>query len=212
MIQWRTAILAALGGGLIAGGAAAQGLTDSSLYRQAEYQQTGAATVVPFNAGKNYFFTSLADVASASDFDMNGMTITVPTSPSTMYTMNGPSGVSPFISYQYQTPYMTLGQLNSAFPAGTYTQTAVNTGTGGTVSVNLDYDGVDHYPNSPQLTAASWNALQGANPAKALTLSWLPFEVDLATNAQLIFFNVYDLSTGGNDVFSQAFSSPRQPV
>jgi hypothetical protein len=124
-----------------------------------------------------------------------------------MYTMTGPSGVSPFINYQYQTGHQTLAQLNSNFPVGTYTQTPVNSGTGGHVSVNLIYSGTDYYPNVPQLTAASWNALQGANPAASLTLHWLPAVQNPATNTFPIFFNVYDLSTGGNDVFSDSFGS-----
>jgi hypothetical protein len=189
-----------------AAGAQAQGLTDSSLYRQSENQQTGPSTVVPFNGGTNYFFTSLADVSSVTAFDVNGMTVTVPTSPSTVYTMNGPSGVSPFINYQYETGYLTFSQLNSMFPAGTYTQTAVNSGTGGRVSADLVYNGTDYYPSVPQLTAASYNALQGANPAASLTMHWLPAVQNPATSAFYIFFNVYDRSTD-NDVFSTSFLS-----
>jgi PEP-CTERM motif-containing protein len=203
-------VLAGLAGAALtvgAAGARAQGLTDSSLYRSDENQQTGPTTVVPFNSGTNYFFVSLADVGSATDFDVNGVTVTVPTSPSTVYTMDGPSGASPFINYTYQSGYSTLAQLNSIFPAGTYTQTAVNTGTRGQVSVNLTYGGVDYYPNVPQLTAASYNALQGANPAEAIGVNWLPAVQNPATNAFYIFFNVYDLSTGGNDVFSDSFLS-----
>jgi len=184
-LRLRMVVLAVLAGTAGAVGAQAQGLTDSSLYRQSENQQTGPFTVVPFNGGTNYFFTSLADVASVTDFDVNGVTATVPTSPSTMYTMSGPTGVSPFINYQYQTGYLTLAQLNSSFPAGTYTQTAVNSSTGGQVSVNLIYSGTDYYPDVPQLTAASWNALQGANPAAALNLHWLPAVQNPATNAFL---------------------------
>ena len=201
-------VLAGLAGAALivgAAGAQAQGLTNSSLYRQNENQQIGPSTVVPFGGGTNYFFTSLADVASATDFDANGMTVTVPTNPSTVYTMDGPSGVSPFINYTYQSGYMTFAQLNSIFPTGTYTQTAVNTGTGGQVSVNLTYSGTDYYPNLPQLTAASYNALQGANPAAATTLHWLPAVQNPATNSFFIFFNVYDLTTSGNDVFSDSF-------
>jgi hypothetical protein len=206
----RMVVLAGLAGAALsvgAAGARAQGLTDSSLYRENENQQTGPSTVIPFNGGVNYFFASLADVSSATDFDVNGMTVTVPTSPSTVYTMDGPSGASPFINYQYESGYLTLAQLNSIFPAGTYTQTAVNTGTGGQVSVNLTYSGVDYYPNAPQLTPTSYNALQGANAREATTLQWLPAVQNPATNAFYGFLNVYDLTTGGNDVFSASFLS-----
>jgi hypothetical protein len=203
----RTVVLAGFASAVLAVAAHAQGLTDSSLYRQSENQQTGPSTVVPFNGGTNYFFTSLADVSNATDFDVNGMSVAVPTIPGTMYTMTGPTGVSPFINYQYQTGYMTLAQLNASFPAGTYAQTAVNSSTGGRVSVNLTYNGTDYFPNVPQLTAASWNALQGANPAASLALHWLPAVQNPATNTFLMFFNVYDLTTGGNDVFSDSFSS-----
>lgn len=195
------ALLAATPGGR------AQGLTDSSLYRSAEYQQTGPTTVVPYNGGTNYFFSTIGDVTSATTFDPNGMSITVPTSPSTKYTMPGPSGASPFINYSYESGFQTLAGLNTLFPTGTYTQTATNTGTGGQVSVNLTYNGTDYYSAAPQLTAASYNSLQHANPSQAITLNWAKFNPAGAINTALIFLNIYDLSTGGNDVFSDEFQS-----
>jgi hypothetical protein len=150
----REALLCSIG--LVALGAspASAGLTDFSLYWSAEYQQTGPTTVVPFNSGTNYFFTSLADVNSAADYDVNGLTVTVPTSPTTQYTMNGPSGSSPFIQYVYQSSYMTQSQLNSNFPSGDYVLNAVNTGTGATAQVTMSYDGASFFSAPPALTAA----------------------------------------------------------
>jgi hypothetical protein len=139
----RQGLLCAIGIAALGASPASAGLTDFSLYWSAEYEQTGPMTVVPFNSGTNYFFSSLADVNSATDYDVNGLTVTVPTSPTTQYTMNGPSGSSPFIEYLYDTGYMTPSQLNSNFPSGDYVLNAVNTGTGANAQVTLGYDGFD---------------------------------------------------------------------
>jgi PEP-CTERM motif len=199
----REALLCSIG--LVALGAspASAGLTDFSLYWSAEYQQTGPTTVVPFNSGTNYFFTSLADVNSAADYDVNGLTVTVPTSPTTQYTMNGPSGSSPFIEYVYQSSYMTQSQLNSNFPSGDYVLNAVNTGTGATAQVTMSYDGASFFSAPPALTAASYDGLAGMNASQPYDLVYSPF-VPTGGNYARIFLNITDLSTNAV-VFSDTF-------
>jgi PEP-CTERM motif len=191
--------------GLMALGAspASAGLTDFSLYWSAEYEQTGPTTVVPFNFGTNYFFNSLADVNSATDYDVNGLTVTVPTSPTTQYTMNGPSGSSPFIEYLYETGYMTSSQLNSNFPSGDYVLNAVNTGTGASAQVTLGYDGTSFFSAPPALTAASYDGLSGMNARQPYDFVYSPF-VPTGGNYARIFLTITDLATD-NVVFSDTF-------
>ncbi len=191
--------------GLVAtAGSVSAGLTDFSLYWSAEYQQTGATTVVPFNSGTNYFFTSFADVASASDYDVNGLSVTVPTSPTTtQYTMTGPSGSSPFIEYMYQSGYMTALQLSSNFPSGDYVLNAVNTGTGASAQVTLSYDGTNYFSAAPQLTAASYDGLAGMSAYQPYDFVFSPF-TPTGGNYARIFFTITDLATD-TVVFSDTF-------
>jgi hypothetical protein len=182
---------------------ASAGITDFSLYRSAEYQQTGSNTVIPYNSGTNYFFTSLADVASNTDYDVNGLNVTVPTSGPINYTMTGPSGTSPFIEYVYESPYLTQANLNAWFPTGDYVLNASNTGTGATATVTLNYNGADFFSAPPQLTAASYDGLNGLNTNEAYTFSYDPF-TPTGGNYASIFFNIYNATTGAV-AYSQTF-------
>lgn len=189
----------------LATGYAHAGLTDVSLYRAAEYLQTGASTVVPANSGANYFFTGLADVNSASDYDVNGLTLTVPTTPTTPYTMFGPTGSSPFISYSTQSGFLTQSELDSTYPAGDYVVDATNSGTGASAEVTLNYDGSDLYSAAPTLTAATFNGLAGMDPSKSFDFSFDPF-VPTGGNFAEIFFTVYNATTFA-PVFTETFLS-----
>jgi hypothetical protein len=179
------------------------GLTDVSLYRSAEYVQTGATTVVPSNSGTNYFFTGLADVNTDSDYDVNGLTLTVPTSPTTQYTMFGPTGSSPFIQYEAQSAFLTKSDLDSTYPAGDYVVNAVNSGTAASAQVTLNYDGNDFYSAPPTLTAATFNALSGLNPNQGFDFAFDPF-VPTGGNSAQIFFTVFNATTFA-PVFNESF-------
>jgi PEP-CTERM motif-containing protein len=189
--------------GVAASSQAYAGLTDVSLFRSAEYVQTGPSTVAPFNSGTNYFFTGLADVANSSDYDVNGLTLVVPTSPSTFYTMSGPTGSSPFIEYFTQSGYLTKSDLDATYPAGDYFVDAVNSGTGASAEVTLTYDGTDLYADPPTLTAATYNGLAGLNPSDPYTFGLDPFNPTGGNFAQ-IFFTIYDATTFA-PVFSESF-------
>lgn len=203
---FRAFLLAAVPAGLMLAAAlpaSAQGLTGFSLYRSNENQQTGPSTTIPDNGGANYFFTSRGFVSSASDFD--AMTTTAPTG--TIYAHGAAVDNGGLIEMDYASPEMTKPNLDATFPVGNYTLNATNSGTGGAVSVGLNYDGTDHYVAPPQLTTSAYSALNGLNPANAFTFSFLPFTPDSATNYNATFFNIYDVSTGLS-VFGDSFVDP----
>jgi hypothetical protein len=182
--------------------AQSQGLTQFSLYRSNENQQTDPTTVTPFNGGTNYFFTSRGFEQSVNDF--SAMTTTAPNG--IVYT-NGPAftGNGGLIEQDYQTGYLTKSAMDAAFSAGTYTLNA--SGPGGTVTASQVYNGTDHYAAPPQLTAATFNALNGLNPNSGFTFSFLPFVHDPAANTFGTFFQIVDVNTNAVVFNTFTFSS-----
>jgi hypothetical protein len=146
------------------------GMTDVSLFRTGEYTQTGATTVVPSNGGANYFFAANIDVQNASDYDVNGAQLTLPSG--TSLTMTGPTGSAPFIEYTTSSPLLTKADLDSEFPMGDYTLSASNSATGASAAATLTYDGTDFYPSTPTYTAATFNGLANLNAAKGYTFAF----------------------------------------
>jgi hypothetical protein len=67
----------------VASGSARAGLTQTTIFFSSEYQQTSPVSVAPVNGGTNDFFSALGVVSNFNDFDVNGITVTVPTSPPT---------------------------------------------------------------------------------------------------------------------------------
>ena len=96
-----------------------------TLFFDSEYQQTSPVSVVPVNGGINDFFSALGVVSNFNDFDVNGISVGVPTSPGTTYIMAIPEVVilangtsSP--AYRFETSFLTPSQLAAQFPTGTY--------------------------------------------------------------------------------------------
>jgi hypothetical protein len=168
------------------------GMTDVSLFRTGEYTQTGATTVVPSNGGANYFFAANIDVQNASDYDVNGAQLTLPSG--TSLTMTGPTGSAPFIEYTTSSPLLTKADLDSQFPMGDYTLSASNSATGASAAATLTYDGTDFYPSTPTYTAATFNGLANLNAAKGYTFAFAPFMPEI-TDDTGIFLTITDTTT-----------------
>ncbi len=90
----------------------------------------------------------------------------------------------------------TQSDLDTFFPNGVYTlnYTGVNDGAvSGTLSITGDL-----YPDAPQLTQTSFNALQAADLSQGVSLTWNSFTVgeDAGTADDLIIIEIEDRGSG----------------
>jgi hypothetical protein len=155
-------------------------VTDFTIFRSGEYQQTGATTV----NNLYYYFASTADASS----DYTSANLVTPT---TVFRMSGPSASEP--NFSYSSPqFANSTLLNDNYPSGDYTLEATYPTT--TFSVQLNYDGTDHYAPPPTLTAASYNDLAGFNPSAGYTFSFGAFSPPDGYLG-IIFFTLTDLTT-----------------
>ncbi len=93
-------------------------------------------------------------------------------------------------------PLATQSDLDTFFPNGVYTlnYTGVNDGAvSGTLSITGDL-----YPDAPQLTQTSFNALQAADLSQGVSLTWNSFTVgeDAGTADDLIIIEIEDRGSG----------------
>jgi hypothetical protein len=152
--------------GLIAGdGAAHAQLTQADVGVNPTFEQTGPTTVTSTGG----FFSGRAFFTNTTDFDAGTLTYGGPGSPAALTPGSPP-------------PSLTLGGSNpsfvglqSDFPAGDYTFDLTG-GTMGPTEFVINYAG-DAYSNTPELTAASFSALQGLNAAAPITLDFNPMDV-----------------------------------
>ena len=80
--------------------------------------------------------------------------------------------------------------LQTAFPTGDYT---FNLTGASPTSVTIDYAG-GAYSNTPELTAASFNALQGLNAADSITLDFNTMDPSPNATDSFVFFSIFDSS------------------
>jgi PEP-CTERM motif len=175
----RAAFLVAAGVTALAASPAMAQVTDFSIFRSGEYEQTGPTTV----SNLYYYFASNASASS----DYTSATLVTP-APADI-PMTGPNATEP--TFTYSSPQLTLSELNADYPSGSYTLEPFN---GGTFSVILDYDGTDNYAPPPALTAASYDGLSGLDPSKGYTFSFGAFSPPGGTLG-IIFFTLTDLTT-----------------
>ncbi len=88
----------------------------------------------------------------------------------------------------------TFSNLQTAYPTGGY-EFDLTGGTMGPTTVSLNYVG-DAYSNTPQLTAASFSALQGLNAAAQITLDFNSMMVspNATPGANGIYFSIVNTS------------------
>jgi hypothetical protein len=194
----------------VVSGSAGAGLTQTTIFFSSQYQQTSPISVTPVNGGTNDFFAALAVVNNFNDFDVNGITVTVPTSPPTTDILATPAtivleGGTSSPSYGFQTGFLTPAQLAAQFPTGTYVVAANNTSTNAHVAVSLNYTG-NHFANVPTLTAGTYGALNGLDPNQPFTFNFAQFTPDAAINEAFEFLTITDEATN-MVAFSESFLS-----
>jgi hypothetical protein len=180
-------------GGLVAAGGAAQAqLTSADVGVNPTFEQTGPSTVTSTGG----FFSGRAFFTNTTDFSAGTLTYGGPGSPAALA-----PGSSP--------PSLTLGvgdtsfsDLQTLFPAGDYTFDLTG-GSMGPIEFTINYAG-NAYSNTPQLTAGSYDALQGMNAADTLTVDFNAMEVspNATHGANNIFFSI--VNSSDTTVFSDA--------
>ena len=95
----------------------------------------------------------------------------------------------------------SFSDLQALYPTGPYTFNLTG-GTDGPTSVSITYDG-DAYSNTPELTAASFDALQSLNAADSIAVDFNAMAPSPNATDTFVFFSVFDLS--GATVTSGSF-------
>ncbi|MGA8447178.1 MAG: PEPxxWA-CTERM sorting domain-containing protein [Roseiarcus sp.] len=188
--------------GLIAtAGIARAQVTEADVGINPTFQQFGP-TDVQSTGG---FFSARAYVNSPADFAGGTLSYSGPGTPQTL-TYTPADG-----AWEFAVGDVSFPELQMDFPTGGY-EFALTGGNMGPAFANIHYDG-DAYSNTPELTAASYNALQGMNPSDPLTVDFNMMEVsqNATEGANAIFFSITDLSTG-TTVFSDALPTDATSV
>jgi PEP-CTERM motif len=188
--------LASLAGFLVMGVATARAGTISfvDIFKNVDYLQTGNGNTVTWNGA---FFSADLNSGNPNDYSNVTMTYPGPGSPVSLPEANPPS-----TDYHYQTTtFATQGDMNAAFPTGTYTFDADNSDT-----ATLQYTGDDYAQSLPYLTGTDYSALQGMDPANAFTFTFSPFVTGSNAANSYVFFTIYD-ETLGETVYNGGFMS-----
>ena len=110
--------------------------------------------------------------------------------------------------YRFQTTVLpNQAAMDAAFPAGTYTFSAMN--GSGTTTTTLDYTKDDYSGSNPYLTGTDYSSLQGLNVGNAFTFHLSPFDAGSQATHSYIFLTVFD-QTAGAVAFSAGFLPPSQ--
>jgi hypothetical protein len=176
--------------GLSSQGARAQ-IVGADVAQNLEYQQTSGG-VAAFNGGVNAFFYARAFFTNPGDFDGGSVSFPGPASPQSF---NGSGFLGSYYGI-YQTGYLLPTDMNTNYPTGiTYTITATNSVTLASESVQIPFLNPLYPSIIPELTTASFNALQNLNPSAAITINFNSSPVNpLATFGQ-DFLTITDLTT-----------------
>ena len=173
------AIGLAVAGLLAAGGVAHAGVVSADVGLNPTFEQTGPTTVTATGG----FFSARAFVGSSGDYDGGTLAYGGSGSPQTL-------SFSPTdIGWEYGSPQdSSFTDLQTAFPTGDYT---FNLTGASPTSVTVDYAG-GAYSNTPELTAASFNALQGLDAADSITLDFNTMDPSPNATDSFVFFSIFD--------------------
>ena len=175
--------LAAVGLMASVGLACAQ-VTEADVGINPTFVQTGPNTVTSTGG----FFSARAFITNQSDFSGGTLSYGGPASPQTL------TNVPADVALEFGDSNGTFSNLQTAYPTGGY-EFDLTGGTMGPTTVSLNYDG-DAYSNTPQLTAASFSALQGLNAAAQITLDFNSMMVspNATPGANGIYFSIVNTS------------------
>jgi hypothetical protein len=171
-------------GFLAAGGFAHAQVTEADVGVNKTFTQTSGGVT---SAGG--FFGGRAFVTGAGDFTGGTLTYGGPGSPQTLSYVPGD------VAWEYGEGNASFSDLQAAFPNGAY-RFDLTGGTMGPTSVALNYDG-DAYANTPELSAASFAALQGIGAGSSISLDFNAMDVspNATPGANNIFFSIVDTAT-----------------
>jgi hypothetical protein len=162
-------------------------LTGVDLFKNVEYTQTsGAAPTTPVG----YFAALREFMANPGDFNQANVAYPGPASPQNL-TLSNPT------VFLFQTPFLpSQSAIDAAYPFGTYTYTAINTGTSNTQSTSITYTTDAYTANIPALTAGTFNALQGMNAGSSFTLNFNSFTPNPSASVGETFLTIFGSSFG----------------
>lgn len=176
--------------------ARASNISFVDIFKNIDYTQTDNGNTLAATGG---FFSADLNSTTAGAYSSVSMTFPGPDSPLNL-TEATPT---PSTDYHYQTgTFLTEGDMDAAFPTGTYTFEADNTDT-----ATLQYSGNDYAQSLPYLTGNDYSNLQGMNPGASFTFDFSPFVTGTTAASSFIFFSIYDV-TLGETVFSDGFLAP----
>ena len=176
--------------GLVAAAGVAQAqLVNADVGINPTYEQTGPTTVTSTGG----FFSARAHVTSSGDYTAGTLTYGGAGSPAAL------SYITDDVAWELSDSNLDFPTLQSLYPTGDYTFDLTG-GSQGPTSFTINYVGDTYAANAPELTAASYNALQGMNAAAGVTLDFNSFIVGGDPNHSDIILSVLDSS--GAPVFT----------
>jgi hypothetical protein len=182
--------------GLVAGaGTAHAQLTQADVGVNPTFEQTDPTTVTSTGG----FFSGRAFFTNTTDFGAGTLTYGGPGSPATL------TPGSPPPSLTLSGSNASFAGLQSDFSNGNYTFDLTG-GTMGPTEFVINYAG-NAYSNTPELTAASFSALQGLNAADSITLDFNAMDVspNATPGANNIFFSI--VNSSNSTVFNETLST-----
>jgi hypothetical protein len=151
------------------------------------FTQTGPTAVMATGG----FFSARAFLNSSGDF--TGGTLTWPGAMSPQPLMLQPDPVFPVLGYSFGD--LSLADLNTQFPFGTYTFTAPDSGGSPSQTESLDYTAAADAGSTPMLDAGTFNGLQDLKASSGFTFNFNSFVQSSTPGASgLVFLNVFNSS------------------
>jgi hypothetical protein len=170
------------------------GLTSVDIFNNTAYNQTSNAAP---SSPSGFFFDIGGDFQNAGDFD------------SASATFPGGSQNLPISGTSFgfgSALFSSLADLHAAFPFGTYTVTATNSGTSTSQSGVIDYAADLFTTDVPALSAATYDGLQGLNTTSNFKLHFNSWAQNPGVTEAFTFFSIVDAATN-NTVFTGGFLS-----
>jgi hypothetical protein len=174
-------------------------LLSYSMARSAKYEQTSPNAVngaVGYDASFQIYTLNPGEAVESTVLSPKG----------DLYTLS-PTLTDPTVSSSAVVSYNTLADFDQALPSGFYDYT-INSGTLFNVVNTLSVPEVSAYPSAiPQLSAASYNALQSYSGMTPVTLNWNAFTVPAGYDGQILLSLV---PQGGGTAIKQTFAPDAQ--
>jgi PEP-CTERM motif len=176
-------IVVAVAGLVAAAGVAQAQLVNADVGINPTYEQTGPTTITSTGG----FFSARAFVTTSGDYTGGTLTYGGTGSPATLFYNTSD------VAWEFSDSNGDFPTLQGLYPTGGYTFDLTG-GSQGPTSFAINYVGDTYAANPPELTAASFTALQGMNAANSLTLDFNSFVTTGNPNFANIVFTVLDSS------------------